>query len=238
MKDEIKRIDVIEYDERFYQMGDKYFPSVIYILGLAYPSGGGLTRWIGDIGNKRAEEIRDEAGEDGSFVHDAIDRMIKGEQIKAEEIEKLFKKAERILKVKRCLKAFLEFYNEYKPIILSTEYTVINEKERYAGTIDLKCSIGGEEYLIDYKTSKSISVSHKVQLAAYNQADNGNKAKLAILHLGNTTKSGWSFLEIKEKENYYNQFNITNKLFQEIYPNAKPTINVFPLEFFLEQKYE
>ena len=237
MIDEIRRIEVIEYDERFYQLGDKYFPSVTYVLGLAYPSGGGLTRWIGDVGNKRAEEIRDEAGEDGSYVHDAIDRMIKGEQIKGEDIDKLFKKSDRILKIKRCLKAFLDFYKEYKPIILSTEFTVVNINEKYAGTVDLKCIINDKEYIIDYKTSKSISVEHKVQLAAYNQADNENKANIAILHLGNTTIKGYSFLEVKEKEQYYNQFNITNKLFQEIYPDAKPKINIFPLEFFLDQTY-
>jgi len=231
---EPKQINVIEFDERFYQVGpDTFYTSVTYILGCCYPSGAGLTQWIGDVGNKRAEEIRDEAGEDGSFVHDAIDRMLHGQKITSQEIEEKFKKSARILKIKKCLKSFIDWYNEYKPEIIKTEFMIVNSEYQFGGTVDLLCKINGENYIIDYKTSKSISEEHRVQLSAYNKEVSNLEYKMAILHLGNTTIKGYSFLEVKDNEKYFKQFQSVNNLFKQLNPNARPQQNVFPLEFFV-----
>jgi hypothetical protein len=234
-KKEPKQINVRAFDERFYQSGDIYMPSVTYMLGCSFPTGYGLIQWVGDVGNKRAEEIKNEAGEDGSFVHDAIDRIIKGEKVSVEEIESKFK-PQRALKIMKCLKGFLEFWEKYKPEVLSTEYILWDEKLVLAGTADLKCKLNIDDYkdiwIIDWKTSRSIHPTHKVQLSLYKEMDK-QATNCALVHLGNTTKAGWSFLPLKEEDNkkYLEQGLLANKMFKAMYPNAKPSDDVFP-EYF------
>lgn len=225
----IEQINVALFDERFYKMDDKFYPSVTYLLGCVYPSGFGLQQWIGDVGNKRAEEIRDDAGEDGSFVHEAIEKILLGGKIHTDEINDRFK-PQRSLKIHRCLKAFLDWYEEYKPETISTEYIVINDEYGYAGTVDYKCKIGGEEYIIDFKTSKSIHPTARVQLSAYNYADGATNLKPFILHLGNTTKKRYSFLEV-DFERYFEEFKAAKKMFDLLHPNAGPNEETFP-EYF------
>ncbi len=230
---EIKQINSYEFDERFYQkiVGDKveYAPSVTHVLGCSYPSDWGLTHWRGDVGNKRADEIVDEASEDGSYVHDAIERILKGEKVEAKEIEERFK-SKRCLKVKRCLKAFLDWHAEFKPKTLQTEF--ITWGKGFAGTVDFTCMIGEEKFLIDWKSSKSISVKHKVQVTTYAESVGGID-KVAILQLGNTTKKKYTFTVLKDEDRtkYKEQWDITLKMFQTLNPNAKPSEETFPEVF-------
>lgn len=231
-KKKIERVDITLFDERFYKYGDIFAPSVTYILGCVYPSGHGLMNWVGDVGNKRAEEIRDEAAEDGSYVHEAIEKILLGGFVTSKDISAMFK-ANRSLKVHRCLKAFLDWYEEYRPETVATEQTIWSDDPLYAGTLDYKCVINNEEWIIDFKTSKSIYPVNKVQLSAYNRADNGGKAKAGILHLGNTTKKKYSFLEV-EQEKYWNEFRIFCQAFHTLYPNAKPNEETFPEKFDLK----
>jgi hypothetical protein len=182
---DIKQIDVFEFDERYYQRGEDFRPSVTYKLSTAGPTEWGLMQWRGDVGNKRADEIMEESGNLGSYVHDCLERMVKGEEIDSNEIREMFRprQALKVLKV----------------------------------------------WLIDYKTSKSIHTSHRVQLAAYGYSEKvGN---LALLHLGNTTKKGWSFLPLKDPKKHWDEFVAISNVFEVKYPNAKPNQNVFPDKF-------
>lgn len=234
--EEITRIDNYEFDERFYQqvINDvKVFaPSVTHILSCTYPSDWGLVQWRGDVGNKRADEILEETSTDGSFVHESIEKILKGEKIVSTDISTMFS-PKRSLKIKRCLQAFLDWAKEYQPKVISTEYIIWNDKEKYAGTVDLKCQIGEEIYLVDFKTSKTIHSTHKVQISAYGMADTFDK--VALLHLGNTTKKKYSFLVLddEDRKKYEQEFNQVNTLFKVLHPNAKPTEETFPEVFTL-----
>ena len=238
---EITRIDNYEFDERFYQkiLDEKrfYAPSVTYVLGSVYPQDYGLTQWRGDVGNKRADEILEETSEDGSFVHDAIDKMIKGEKITSETISGRFS-PRRSLKVKRCITAFLDWVDEFKPQFVSSEYIIWHPELNYAGTVDAKCIINGQLYIIDFKTSKSIHQTHKLQVTAYVAADDPT-AIPALLHLGNTTKRGYSFLEIDldDRKKFWSHFSIALKMFNTLNPNAQPTSETFPEYFTLPKEY-
>lgn len=229
MNKEIVRVEQYSFDERYYQreIGPnlyEYAPSMTYVLSCVYPAHE-LAEWRGDVGNKRADEIMNEAGEDGNFVHAAIERILKGEEVTTIEIEQQFKQR-RSLKVKRCLKAFLDWYLEVKPQIISLEYSVWGDG--YAGTVDLKCIIGGETYIVDFKTSKSIHNSHKVQISGYGMADKVDK--VALLHLGNTTKKKYSFLVLDDdvRERYEKECKMAVNMFHTLNPNAKPTDETFP----------
>ena len=116
----IKQLTSIDFDERFYEKNGKFAPSVTYLLGCVYPSNKGLMRWVGEVGNERAEQIKNEAGDDGSFVHQAIEQLLLGKKISTELIMTKFNRR-RALKVKRCIKAFLDWHAKYKPETISTE---------------------------------------------------------------------------------------------------------------------
>jgi|TARA_R100000093_G_scaffold42251_1_gene22048 hypothetical protein len=219
------------FDERYYSRDGVFVPSVTYILGVAYPSGPGLSEWMKRVG-MNADAIKEEAGEEGTFVHDAIDRMVNKESISSEAIQQQFN-PKRSLKIHRCLQAFLDWHQEFMPKILRHEFTTWNAKDKYAGTVDLLCEIDGEKYLVDYKTSKSVYDSHRAQVAAYCKAEKVTKG--AILHLGNQTKKRYSWLPMDESklEKYWQQFQSSNNLFQTLYPQAQPNTEVFPENFSL-----
>ena len=230
----IKQINVLELDQRFYVKDGEYAPSVTYMLSSAYPSGYALSQWRGDVGNKRADEIMDEAAEDGTYVHNAIESILKGETVHTEHILNNFRQP-RALKILKCLKSFMEWHDTYQPKVISTEYVVFDSKLKLAGTIDCKCKLNIDDYkatyVIDWKTSKSIHTQHKVQLSLYQHMDGAKQS--AIVHLGNTTKAGYSFLPIKQddQKKFLSQGKQANKLFQELYPNSKPSTGVFPEVF-------
>jgi len=235
IKQEIERVDVYCFDERFYQVtlpdGTKRFqPSMTYMLSQVNPTGYGLMKWVGDVGNETAYQIKTQAGEDGSFIHEAIEKILNGEKILGEYINQHFR-SNRALKIKKCLKSFLDWYEEYKPETISIERTVWNDELGFAGTLDYTCIIDGRLYTIDWKSSKSISDGHRIQVVGYNYADNKGRGIPAILHLGNTTKKGYSFLEIKNKEEYLEELKLLTLLFKKKFPNASPKNHVFPVEF-------
>lgn len=260
MSDNIIRLDNYEYDERFYmkELDDScvYNPSVTYMIGCAYPTEYGLVQWRGDVGNKRADEILEETGDDGSFVHECIEGILNGESIQSELINMKYK-PKRTLKIKRCLKAFLDWHKEHMPETISAESIIwvdpINIHEKYehegdvedcekckeingfAGTLDFLCEINGEKYLIDFKTSKAIRPTHKIQVCAYGLAHEVDH--VALLHLGNTTKKRYSFNVLKPEDRlkYTKQFFQVNRLFKTLYPNAKPNLETFPETFTLRK---
>lgn len=74
---------------------------------------------------------------------------------------------------KGYVEAFVKWYKDIKPEFLETEKTVVSHEHKYAGTLDLKAKIGGEECLIDFKTSKDGKVYDEahIQLSAYCKAE-------------------------------------------------------------------
>jgi hypothetical protein len=123
------------------------------------------------------------------------------------------------------VKTFVDWNNEVKPTYLLSERTVISKEYRYGGTLDVVVKIGDETYLIDFKTSKAIYPSHRIQLSSYKHAlaeDNpkAKSIKMAILQLGYLkNKKGWKFTEIEDK---FNLFLSTYNIWKEENPNSKP----------------
>ena len=235
MTSNIRQINNYEWDERFYEkeLNDNtliYQPSVTYLMSCAYPQGYGLSQWRGDVGNKRADEILEETSEDGSFVHSSIEGILRGDKISGEVINHHFS-PKRSLKIKRCLNSFLRWMDDFKPEIISTEFITWNDEYGFAGTVDLKCKIKDENYIVDFKTGKSIHEAHKVQICGYGL--NEKTRKVALLHLGNTTKKKYSFnvLKSKDRVKFTNHFLQAVKMFKVLHPDAKPNSETFP-EFF------
>lgn len=225
---EIKQITIKEFDERFYELDGIYKPSVTYIQQVGLPTPYELIKWIGETGWEQSKKLKEEAGGRGTESHDSIDRILKGEKVPTLLLD---------LRVKRSIQSFLDWYALEKPQIISHEYIIWADD--YAGTVDLKCRIASDDYknvwLIDYKTSKSLHENHKSQVVAYMKADH-EVTHGALLHLGNTTQKRFTFSPIKDVEKYWKIFCAGKNMFQLKYPDAKPTIEAYPLEFMLADR--
>lgn len=75
------------------------------------------------------------------------------------------------------IKAFRKFRFEVKPKILSTEEFVYNGMYDYAGCLDHRMIINGEEGILDKKTGIEDPID-KVQLSAYHRAKYGPDRKM------------------------------------------------------------
>ena len=96
--------------------------------------------------------ITQEAGEEGTLVHQAINDYVHGKEVNCESLG---------------YKAFLSFVHDHKPKILMSEQMVYNEEMEYAGTFDVIMEVNGKRYIGDWKTSKSIYGEYLMQLAGY-----------------------------------------------------------------------
>ena len=238
--EKLKQINCL--DERFYSTdGEKFYPSVTTILEV-YPKGFGFEQWLKDVGDK-AKDIADRAAAFGSKVHDATERLNKGEELSWIEEGK----ENYTLEEWKSLLKYSDFWAKTKPELIANEQAYCSEKLGYGGTIDRVVRIIGELWLIDIKTSNYIHTSHELQLAAYAQMWNEFNPKYeikntGILHLKAATRTkkidpaknifqgvGW---QLKSFDRHYKDaFKIlqhTQAIWKEENPNYKPLNMIYP----------
>jgi hypothetical protein len=222
-------------DERFYQTeGGDYLPSVTTILD-CYPKGKRFEQWLKDVGNA-ADDIIERAGNDGTAVHDGIDVLLSGKELKHE--------AYTVHQWKMILK-FVDFFMTFKPLIIAREIKIVSSKIGAGGTIDFICMINGERWLIDHKTSASIYDNHFVQVATYaamwnDQHPDQKIQRIGVLHLKATTKgpdktgkriqgAGWKLEEPEDSiSELYEVFKHVKALYHRINPNDRPVHLTLP----------
>lgn len=233
----IRRIDDSIDGRRFYEEITKEdervwcYASHTTKIDEVYPKHPFLLQWIREQGIG-GQAIFEKAGEEGTEAHIAIDQLIAGHKVSTEMMP---------LKVKRCVQAFIDWAKEFQPEFISSEEMVVNHQYRVAGTRDLLCKLNYVKgkiyykglYVVDYKTSTSIHDKHKVQVAGYWLCGDP-EAKVAILHLNSRTQAGYSFCDFTEKlPLYIKQFKLCNDMFELLYPNAEPKIELYPNYFTL-----
>ena len=245
MKKEIRQFDqekkilqVTTIDERWYakETEDKitglprfeYVPSVTWICD-HYPKGTGFYKWLASKGWDEAEAIKNAAGDKGSKVHKAVQALIEGATI---NIDAKFlnpsteKEEELTLGEYDCLMSFVLWHKETNPQFLKWEFCVWGDG--YAGTVDLFCTINGEPYLVDFKTSQYIWPSHELQVSAYKRAgDFPSETKLAILQLGyKLNKKRFKFTDIEEQ---YQEFLAAKLIWAKEQKGVEPKQRDYPM---------
>lgn len=204
------------------------YPSVTTKIDAVYPKDAYLIKWIREQGIG-GQAIFEKAGDEGTESHIAIDEMLKGNIIPTFDMED---------SVKKNIQSFLDWVEDMKPKFLTSEEMVVSHKYRFAGTMDSRVVINGQKYVIDYKTSNSVHDKHKIQNAAYwATLEDKDLYKTAILHLGNSTKKGYSFLEYDPFE-YWEQYKHFNATFEMLHPNSEPKVIEYPLEFLLPKELQ
>lgn len=236
--DFIRRIDTSVDGFRFYE-GVKLvvdteqrvwcYPSVTTKIDAVYPKDAFLIKWIREQG-LGGQAIFEKAAEEGTEAHIAIDNMLKGQEIPT------FGMSES---VKKAIQSFLDWCEEFKPVFIESETMVVNHKYKFAGTKDALVQLNYKKgkteykgiYVVDYKTSNSVHEKHKLQNACYWSCGDPTY-KTAILHLGNRTKQGYSFLEYDASEAWEKARHYI-KTFDMEHPNREPKIVQYPELFSL-----
>lgn len=257
MKKEIRVVDkekgilqVTTADERWYirdrvdpKTGEavpEYVPSVTWICD-HYPKGVQFYKWLASKGWDEAEAIKTAAGDKGSRVHKAIQDLIEGREIKIDakyksyaedkELELTFEEYEAVL-------SFAKWHEEVKPEFIAWEFPVWGDG--YAGTVDLLCSIGGQKYIVDFKTSAYIWPSHELQVSAYKRAlhieelNGPEEIKLAILQVGyRMNKKRFKFTEIDDQ---YPEFLAAKLIWAKEQKGVEPKQRDYPMSVRLDLK--
>lgn len=234
-----KRVNIL--DTRYYTRNGKYYPSVTSILQY-FPKGKFFETWLKDVGHN-ADVIARKAADEGTQVHDAIERYLLGEKITWMDENGYSKYS---LDIWKMVLKFHEFWSKYKPTLIESEIHLFSDKYVYAGTCDLVIEMDGKKWLLDIKTSNSLHTSYDLQLSAYAQAWNElyeeKIDKIGILWLksskhGEDKKGkkiqgkGWEIYEPEKsvKENL-KLFEHIHELYKLEHPDPKPTAEQFPTE--------
>lgn len=198
-------IQITTLDERWYQRESdkKLVPSATWIAGYV-PKGIGYMKWLAEHGWDESEALKNEAGERGSKVHQAIDRLLGGEIITHNALlinSNTGKEEEISVQEYEAVKSFSDWFDEAKPETIMRETALFNDEYNYAGTMDFKCRIAGEVWIIDFKTSQNIWLSHEAQISAYKHSpENIDGQRIGILQVGyNRNKAKFKFTEIEDK---------------------------------------
>lgn len=156
-----------------------YRPSVTWIAD-HYPKGIAFYKWLANHKNwDEAEAQKEEAGQKGSKVHNAIEMFIRGEKIthdmkfpnrqKDPDEEGNYPMERLSIEGWECLMSFVEFTKVYKPQFILSEYTVESNLYNFAGTLDAVMQIKDDFYLPDWKTSQAIFPHMEIQVSALKQ---------------------------------------------------------------------
>jgi len=220
-----KQVNVL--DSRFYRRNDEYYPSVTSILNY-FPKNQFFHNWLKDVGHN-SDIIASKAAAEGTQVHNAIESFLKGEEIKW--IDE-FGNVQYNLDVWRMILKFADFWNKYKPELITTEYHLFSDAHKFAGTADIIIRLNNQLWLIDIKTSNSLHTSHDLQLSAYavawNETHDNLIERTGILWLKAATRSegkgdniqgkGW---QLKVVDNIATNFTMFKSIY-EIYTIENP----------------
>lgn len=125
-------------------------------------AGKDITRKIVEQGSQLHRQVKKEAGDTGSLIHDWIHAYISGQKPDLPTEEKAL----------NGVTAFLRWVNENKIKFIASEKIVYSRKYNYAGILDAIVRINGEkkDRVVDYKTGNSIYNEARYQVAAYQYA--------------------------------------------------------------------
>ena len=230
-----KQINVL--DSRFYRRNGEYYPSVTSVLNY-FPKNKFFHEWLKDVGHN-ADIIASKAASEGTQVHTAIEEFIQGNEINW--IDE-YGTAKYSLEVWKMILKFAEFWNTYKPELITAEYHLFSDAHKYAGTADLIIKLNDKIWLVDIKTANSLHTSYDLQLAAYamawNETHNELIERTGILWLKASTRGegkgdniqgkGWQLKAIDNIGTNFAMFKNIYEIYKLENPDFKPMTELLP----------
>jgi len=139
-----------------YEIDGKWYPRVTKILEIK--SKPALYRFYASMPSfEHGEDMKQKSADEGTLVHETVQALAVGKQVDIDP------------SIKPAVDAFLEF-TEKKRIKFVPEFIekrLVNNRDRYAGTIDAVAHLDGRIGVLDIKTSQSIYRDYNLQTAAY-----------------------------------------------------------------------
>lgn len=185
-------IEILGNNSHWYPRGKTWYPSITTILS-CYPKGEGFSRWLANAGSyENAEGIRDTAAKRGTRVHDTVEAMLRDPSL-------TLSYEDFTLEEWGMIEGFCNWYVDYKPVV-DTEFierVLYSDTYKVAGKADLRCKIGDDDIVVDFKTSSAIHNSMLVQanMYAHMYTEMGMPThKFAILRLGTRHKRKYEFV--------------------------------------------
>jgi hypothetical protein len=167
-------------DSHVYTVNGKYFPGVTQILDLAAPKHPSLIKFFQNNSANRIKKIKNNSSSFGTNCHQAIEKIINKDDFSIDQ----YSESEKSVIVQ-----FLSWYKFFQPLNPKSEqFVAYDDREiRFAGTLDLFAEISTDKLhaaglirkqelnslwkvIIDFKSSKDVYLSHKIQLIAYKAA--------------------------------------------------------------------
>jgi len=243
-------------DERFYKIGEEYYPSVTHILNL-FPKGVAFEQWLKDVGNQ-AKAIAQRAADSGIKVHEAVGGLVGGQEVVWDEKKYDLEEWKGVMRGADFLEGFVEKVEANEAIIHSDTY-------QYAGRLDLVVIIKGERWLIDIKFGNAVYPNYFLQIAAYEAAwhEMGGKLidRIGILWLKAKTRGrdskekkiqgeGWQLVEAQDQAHYrklmeiydkdesellFEQFQRTLNTYKFLNPEIKPKNLIYPMQLKIDK---
>ena len=199
------------------------FPSSTTILN-AYPQSPHLTQWIAEQGWHESQRIKSKAGERGTRIHTACDKLEDGDTLVKEDysLEEWFK-----------INSFVVWYKDTQPKLVAKEFPVFSKKGGYAGRLDRIYEIASQNVLLDLKSGSGIHEHFPLQFASYAKAvEENTDLKIditAALQLGAKNKNGYRYVLYPEWKEHYKVFESVRAVWQYDYFDSKKNAKEAPV---------
>jgi len=224
-------------DARYYRRNGKYYPSVTYVLSY-YPKGKHFQDWLKKVGYS-ADWIVKKAGEEGTQVHEMIEDYLNGKELN------FLRNGVPVYNpnIWQMFLRFVDFWETYNPTLIETEVHLFSDELKIAGTCDLICEIDDKLWVIDFKTSNNLQITHDLQIAIYGKMYKECYGKTidrhGVLWLKSKSRGedkkgkrlkgkNWEiYVSPRTQEENIDIFNTVKKLFDLENPRHSPTFTEF-----------
>jgi len=149
----VKRLDV---GRRWYSKGESknWKPSVTTVIGETCAKGKFFEEWLMKNG-LNAMQLRDEAAERGTEVHEAVEKLLDKEEVTTTNEF-----------IQKSLMSFEKWYSDTQPKVEAKELFLYHKDIPWAGTPDIIAEVNGRLSIIDIKTG-DYRKSHEIQQLMY-----------------------------------------------------------------------
>lgn len=228
-------------DSRYYTKDHiNWYPGVTTILNVK-DKGKQYANWLKSNGFN-ADYLAEKAMQQGSKVHQAIQNLLNGEEVRFGDSSGAFYSREEWVMISR----FIDFYTEFKPETIAVEEVIVSDNLQFGTQLDYVCKLNGELYYIDHKTG-SLYDSASMQIAASIQLWNEYHpdmpiTKGAVLHLDSAHRGrdktgkkmqgqGWQLVEIDNIAGNWEDFKHLQAIWRRDNPEFKPFNATYPVSY-------
>lgn len=140
--------------KKTYEINGKKYPRMAKVLEvIPKPE---FYRWYGKHGYDKCKSIIEDRAAFGTRCHSEFEHLLNGEDVWCDNDE-----------MTETMNMFAKWIEAHNVSPIHTEYMIFDDDISLAGTADFIGFVNGKKVLGDWKTSKNVYDSHKIQVAGY-----------------------------------------------------------------------